>query len=267
MADGPKIVLWDIERRPALVYAWGMFDQNIAVQQVVEPASTISVAWKTVGDRSKPSVASVRDRSYAELVQTMWEILDDADILVGYNTAAFDHRLVNGEFMEAGLTPPSPYRVIDLYSVIKSQARFQSGKLAWVGPALVGEWKQGHAGFAMWRACMEAPEGSEEYEAAWDMMESYNQQDVAMMEPLFEKLLPWIPNFPSRALYGSAADGDAPTCPRCDSPDAIRRGWRTTAARRYRRYVCRACGGWFQHGAADKGARATTNKPLQGRDG
>ena len=47
----PKILVFDIETKPNLVYAWGLWDQNISIGQIVEPSAPICFSAKFVGEK------------------------------------------------------------------------------------------------------------------------------------------------------------------------------------------------------------------------
>ena len=48
------------------------------------------------------------------------QLMDEADVMVGWNSAAFDRKHLNREFLQAGMTPPSPSREVDLMKVVKA---------------------------------------------------------------------------------------------------------------------------------------------------
>ena len=46
MADGPRILSIDIETSPVIAHAWGLFKQNIAINQIIERPRTLCFAAK-----------------------------------------------------------------------------------------------------------------------------------------------------------------------------------------------------------------------------
>lgn len=77
-------------------------------------------------------------------------------------------------------------------------------------------------------------------EAAWKEMEEYNVHDVVILEKVYLKLLPWIPNHPNHGLYKDVAD----VCPNCGGNHLERRGYAYTGAGKYQRFQCKGCGTW-----------------------
>jgi hypothetical protein len=145
---------------------------------------------------------------------------------------------------QAGLGPPAPYKQVDLYQVVKRVFKFTHSKLGYVCEQLGLDTKLDHGeGFDLWVRCLHGDP------AAWETMRAYCTQDTRIMEPLYDRLLPWIPNHPS---YGALTGTDV--CPACGSAHLQRRGYAVTTAARYRRVQCADCGKWSRETTRD-GAR------------
>lgn len=112
--------------------------------------------------------------------------MDEAELLVGWNSAAFDHKHINREFLENGIVPPSPTKDLDLMSVTKANFLFPSNKLDYVAQKLGVGAKVKHSGFSLWIKCMDGDE------KAWAEMKKYQIQDVNLLVDLYDKLLPWF---------------------------------------------------------------------------
>ena len=62
---GAKILLLDIETSPNMVYAWGLFKQNLSIDHIIEAGSTLCWAARWLGDKDAPMFASVhKDTSF-----------------------------------------------------------------------------------------------------------------------------------------------------------------------------------------------------------
>ena len=138
------------------------------------------------------------------------------------------------EFLEAGMSPPSPYSQIDLLKTARQQFRFPSNKLDYVGRALGLGQKVSHEGFELWIKCMNKDKD------AWTRMQAYNVQDVLLLEKVYKRFLPWIKNHPNRGVH---MDTDH-VCPTCGSDNVKRRGYNHTKAGKYQRYQCGSCATW-----------------------
>ena len=110
------------------------------------------------------------------LVAEMWELLDEADAVIGYNVKEFDLKVLNSRFMKYGMQPPSNYHVIDLFKVVKGTTRNFSNRLDDVAKSWGIGMKLPHEGFELWDKCVRGDM------KAWDKMKKYNAQDVAVTE-------------------------------------------------------------------------------------
>lgn len=229
-----KVLVLDIETRPNLAYVWGLWNQNVAVGQIAEATEMICWSAKWVGKHRVVFRSTYHD-GRETMVRDLWGLLDEADAIIHYNGRSFDVPHANREFVELGLSPPSPYKQIDLLRAIKKQFRFPSNKLEYVADTLDIGAKLKHEGFDLWRRCMAGEE------SAWKLMRQYNINDVALTELLYERILPWIPGIPSHAAFAQER-----VCPACGSGNLHSRGtgYAYTQQSRYRRYQCQDCGKW-----------------------
>ena len=230
---GIKILTIDIETRPSLAYVWGLWDQNVGLNQVEEFGTVISWAAKWHGEK-KVYFASDHHDGHAEMIKQAWELLDEADAVVGYNSKSFDMKHLNREFVLAGYPPPSPYTDIDLMNVVKQRFCFTSNKLQHVATELGIGSKLQHDVFDLWLRCRK------DDHKAWSTMKKYNMQDVVLTEKVYERLLPWIKNHPHRGLYG----GDPNACPRCGHAEVVKRGFAHTSMASYQIIQCKKFGGY-----------------------
>lgn len=181
-----KILLLDIETTPMQVYTWGLWDQNIGINQIIKHTEMMCFGAKWLG-KKQVTFKSVHHHGKKEMLETLHKMMDEADILVGWNSAAFDHKHIRREFLEAGLAPPSETKDLDLMSVVKANFLFPSNKLDYVAQKLGVGAKVKHSGFELWLECMEGNDKS------WREMKKYQIQDVELLDKLYDVLLPWLP--------------------------------------------------------------------------
>ena len=175
----------DIETTPMQVYAWGLWDQNISIDQIIKPTEMLCFGARWL-DGKKVIFKSVHHDGKQAMLEELHELMDEADALVGWNSAAFDHKHINREFLENGMQPPSPVKDLDLMSITKSNFQFPSNKLDYVAQALGVGAKVKHSGFSLWIKCMEGDD------KAWKEMKKYQIQDVNLLVDLYYHLLPWF---------------------------------------------------------------------------
>lgn len=239
----PKILTLDIETSPIEAYAWGIWEQNISLDQVKQDWSILAFAAKWLhapeviyadtGGRGKTRVRDDR-----RLLKQIWALLDEADIVVAQNGKAFDLKKINARLIEHGFPPYSPIRVVDTMLVARRHFAFSSNKLAFLTSKLTKAKKLTHKkypGFSLWLACLaDDPE-------AWKEMQAYNQMDVVSTEELYLKLRPWTSEHPNMGAY---IDTDKPVCPKCGSKRLQSRGWVYSATGKHRKLRCQDCNGF-----------------------
>jgi hypothetical protein len=230
-----KTLLLDIETAPHRVYSWGLWDQNIGLNQIEEPGYTLCWAakWHGVDDIM---FSSVRD-GHDKMIAGVHALLNEADTVVHYNGTRFDIPTLNQEIILAGLAPPAPFKQVDLLRTVKRQFRLPSNKLDYVARHLGLKGKMTHKGMDLWKGCMAGDK------ASWEQMEQYNVQDVIVLENVYNKLVPWVVNHPNHNLFTDSSD---PHCPSCGSTDLHKRGTSKTSTMIYQRYQCQACGSWMR---------------------
>lgn len=222
-----KILLLDIETSPNTAHVWGLWQQNVGINQLLESSQVMCWAAKWYGEK---------DVIFGKDLETIHEMINQADVVIHYNGRKFDMPTLNKEFLLHGMLPPAPYKQIDLLRVVRSQFRFPSNKLDYVAQRLGLGKKVKHEGHELWVKCMAGDP------VAWKKMERYNKQDVVLLEKVYDKLLPWIKSHPNHNLYGDLEH----CCPSCGSDKLHRRGVARSIGGVYQRYQCTNCGSWSQ---------------------
>lgn len=227
-----RLLVIDIETRPNMAYVWGVWNQTIRPAMLIDEKEMISFAAKWLGEEDVEFMSIHHDGKEA-MVLRAWELLDEADGVIGYNSKSFDGKHINNEFLFANLMPPSPFRHIDLLQTMRREFKFTSNKLEHVASKLGIGSKVEHEGFALWEKCLAGDDG------AWSRMREYNKQDVALTEELYYKLLPWLQQHPSYAAFSGER-----VCVNCGSDKLRPSGYRYTRTGQYKQYQCNACGKW-----------------------
>lgn len=244
MSKKLKILLYDIETEPNLGYCWGKWETNIV--EFKEEWKMLSFAYKYLDNPTVKCVArpDFKDKTDGSVVKALWELLNDADIVISHNGDAFDQKMANVRFIELGLPPPAPYVTIDTKKVAKKYFRFLSNSLNDLGKNLGVGKKFKHQGFQMWLDCMAGDK------KAWAEMIKYNKQDVLLLEKVYLKLRPWIENHHNvNAEFGTLSH-----CPKCGG-GLKSCGIRRTKTSSYRNYRCLECKGYSKARTAEKTAK------------
>lgn len=230
-----RLLIIDIETRPNLAWVWGLWQQNVAINQIQESGSVICFAAKWHGDKRVMFHSDHHD-GHDGMLKAAWELMDEADAIIHFNGRAFDIKHLNREFLLAGMPPPSPHVDIDLLATVRQRFKFPSNKLQYISESLGIGSKVHHDGFDLWVRCMAGED------KAWSQMKKYNVQDVRLTEEAYDILLPWITTHPNVSLYDSRPDA----CPKCGGTNHHRRGVRHTSSQSYRQYQCNNCNSYFR---------------------
>lgn len=234
-----KILLLDLETSPNTAYVWGIWQENIPLQRLIESSKVLCWTAKWYGE-DEVYFQSIYSSKEKTMLKRIHQLLDAADAVVTYNGNKFDLPVLNKEFFLHGFSPPAPYKSVDLYKTVRSKFRFVSNKLDYVCQQLkLG--KKVDTDFSLWVRCMEKDPD------AWKVMEDYNTNDVLLLESLYDKIKPWIKGHPNHSVYTNSL-----VCPRCGDSHIQSRGFTTLQAHSYRRFQCKGCGHWFRSNQAEK---------------
>lgn len=232
----PKILIFDIETSPSIVYSFDRFKANIGLDQVIQDPVilTWSAKWLYSGEviYDSISVEEIKKFDDKRIVQSLWNLLNECDIAVAHFGDKFDIPTLNSRAIINGLPPYSSITTIDTKMVASRSFRFPSNKLDALG-TYFGVGNKIHTDFLLWRGCLE---GNQE---KIDEMTKYNIQDVVLLEEVYLKLRPWIKAHPNIALY---VDSENPVCSHCGSENIKKTGnFYYTQAGKYPEYRC-SCG-------------------------
>lgn len=233
-----KILFWDTEFTPNKGYFWGLWDQNISPSFVDETQRMLCFGTKWY---KKPTKVVDERVGRKEMLTELRDILMEADMVVSWNGTKYDTRMANKEFVQEGLTPPAPYKEVDLMRIVKQRFAFASNKLDFVSQQLGVGQKVETGGFDLWRGVMAGDE------KAWNKMRRYQKGDVDLLEKLFEVLKPWI------KMPHPVSDERGLVCRNCAGKHFQSRGTAKTLQGEYPRYQCVGCGTW---------ARGQTRTPV-----
>jgi DNA polymerase elongation subunit (family B) len=235
-----KILLLDIECAPNLATVWGIWEQNISLNQLLESSYTLCYAAKWYGN-PKIMFDSVYKTDKKTMLKSIHALMDEADAIIHYNGNRFDIPMLNKEFLEAGMPPPSPAKHIDLLTTAKRQFRFVSNKLDYIAQRLGLGKKTAHEGHELWLKVMKNDR------KAWKIMEEYNKNDVVLLEKVYDKFKGWIKQHPNHNAYSPDI-----CCPNCASRKLQARGTQRSRVAVYQRFQCQACGSWSRSIKSEK---------------
>jgi DNA polymerase elongation subunit (family B) len=237
----PKILLLDIETFSLELRGWGLYDQNFGLNQIQQDWTVCAWSAKWVG-KSKIYYQDVsKQKNYRDdkkLLKGIYDLIQEADILVTQNGISFDAKKLNARFIAHGFGPVPKKQHIDTKRLAKKQFGFTSNSLEYLCTILnVKHKKMTHRrypGFELWKGCMAGNM------SAWAEMKAYNIRDVVALEEVYKKLAPWG----TGVNLGAHTKSEVPVCAECASTALVKNGYRTNNSGRYQRYSCTDCGAW-----------------------
>jgi len=236
--DSHDVVIFDIETLPLKVYSWDTWKTNIYSNQLIEDWVILSWAAKDfMREEVRSDVLTSKEakkRDDKRIVESLWKEFDNASILIGHNIVNFDIPKSNTRFLFHGMKPPSPYRTVDTYKILKYNFRFTYNKLDWINATLGLTPKMDNDGFPLWAKCSEGDAES------LDNMVSYNCQDVLSQEELYVAVRAWDNRHPNVGLFFDDAQSHCKNCG-SESLEILDQPYRTSLGE-YQAKRCLGCG-------------------------
>lgn len=244
----PRTLIYDIETSLQPVAVFDLIGNDyINHDNILGNRHLISMCWKWFGEDRVYSVSLLDDpKRFAKdphddlhVVRVAHKVMSEADCIVAHFGDQFDKKYIDTRVLFHGLPALPPVTSVDTKKIASSRFKFNSNKLDFIGKFL-GLGKKIKTDHQLWLDIMR---GSKR---AIREMVTYNKQDVILLEKVFLKLLPFVPNYISRELFGGTG------CPRCGSHKIQSRGVHRAISRIYNRFQCQTCSGWFKSVVNDK---------------
>ena len=246
-----KILFYDIETAPNLSYVWGHYEQDVVAHRKEWYILCVSYQWLGEKDVHVAALCDWAD-DYASdpendfnVVQVLWHLIDEADIVIAHNGDKFDMRKANARFAYHRLGPPSPVRQIDTLKVARKHFMFNSNRLGDLGTHLGVGTKRSTGGFGTWAGCMRGDP------SAWQQMKKYAKQDIVVLRNVYTQLRPWMTNHPNVTIFDDSKS--TMSCPTCGSLKIQKRGFKRTQVASYQQFQCLDCKSYSRSRLAEKG--------------
>lgn len=239
----PKILFIDVEVQGTLNISFPRFKAFISPSAVLHEPYLLTFACNWAHEPEEDILVKGLDdytslfeddyRNDVLLVEELWELLDEADVIIAHN-AKFDEGQINNRFAYHGLTPPSPYKVICTLKALKQYFKLPSNSLDASTKYFELENKLGNDGIKLWVDCFKGDRD------AFLKMKEYNYGGIPTLRQLYYKVLPFIKNHPNLGLY---YNDDNLRCGNCGSVDLkTEKGYAYTNMSKFNVYRCNSCG-------------------------
>ena len=243
--SGAKILLLDIETSPLEFFGWSLKQNGyIPHDHIIKEWGILSWATKWLyGSKISSAVVSHKDakkRVDRSIIQEIWDLVDEADILVAHNLTGFDRKKLNARFIANGLYPTTSCQWVDTLQHSRKEFGFSSHKLDHLSRMFETSQKE-KTEHSLWRRCVGkngAGNDIADRKAALQEMLHYNKSDIFALEEIYLILLPWMRSHPNMGLY---ADSDVPLCTNCGFSGLTWKGHYYTPMGKYREFRCNRC--------------------------
>ena len=235
----PKLLFYDLEVCRDIVEGYGN-KWDFKVVKWVRHQELMCYSFKWRGDKGPTFVYRHQFKTMKEFIQSLRDRLHQADIAVAHNGDKFDNKMTNRFILKNGVEPPSPYFSVDTLKVARSKFKFPGNSLNDLAEYL-GLGKKESITYGDLEDDFMSDKPSKK---TISLMRKYNNMDVELLEKLYDRLLPYIPNHPNMARLSNMFDA----CPQCgaDGHNIGREKYRVTKLGIYMQYKCKLCKKYFQ---------------------
>lgn len=230
----PRILLLDIETSGSITLQFGFNKQYITTEQIIGHEFILCWAAKWLYDEDVFSdavtPAEAKERNDQRILQSIWKLLDQAEIVIGHNVKEFDIRKLNWRFLNHKIPPPTPYSIIDTLQFARKEFYAPSFKQGFLTKHLNKHVKH-DTDISLWKNCNNGIEEALHY------MLQYNRNDVIGLEDVYLEIRPYIKSHPNLAVMM-----DSDVCTHCGSGQINEtESYYYTSAYRYPVYRCEVC--------------------------
>jgi DNA polymerase III epsilon subunit-like protein len=230
----PRILFLDLENSAMIVEAYGLFDQNININDIHEDWLILSYAAK-FNDGEK---VHYLDQRYSlplkddrQLIEGLHYLISQADFICAHNIP-FDWGKINARFIKYELEPLFPVCICTLRQARRLGKGFSSKKLEFLARELGVTPKENHSKYPGKKLWQECAKGNMD---AWEENEVYNIGDITTLEEIFNKLKRYDPTLNFQAFY------QKPTCT-CGNHSFFKSHYSYTKQGKFQVYRCHDCG-------------------------
>jgi len=213
IGKNPKLLYFDIETAPVVAYTWGAYDRHIRPDDIIEDWFVMGWAAKWVCTSSMYSYVvntkEVKNCDDSRILKPLWEMFNQADVIIGHNAKRFDIKRMNWRWAVHGYKPPRPYKVVDTLTEARKVWGATANTLDYLTKQLGLSNKMEHEN-GLFQKCKAGNAG------ALRTLRQYNEQDVIAGEALYLKMRPWMKSHPNMGLY---YENDIMRCKNCGSDD------------------------------------------------
>jgi len=204
-----KTLIYDIETGYNQVKAWRAgYNLVINYKDIIKERAIICISYKWVGGKVQHLTWDSK-QSDKRMLQKFCKIIKEADQIVAHNGDKFDLRWIRGRAIKHGIELPYDIITIDTLKWARRYFNFNSNKLDYLSQYLEVGGKIPTGGLKLWDDVILNKD-----KKALAKMVKYCDNDVLILEKVYNKLLPYVPN--KLSVTENRID-----CPECGSNNMI----------------------------------------------
>lgn len=233
-----KILFYDIETTPLKAWIWGLGEQVILHNQLIDRKKTydiicISYCWND--DKPAKIIDWGRNKDTSKVIKEFDKLAKQADVIIGKNSDRFDSKMINTQRMLNNLDgmPDWLMNCDDLEKQMRKHFYLPSYRLDYFSN-LLGLGGKHKMELDDWIKIVEYNDKN-----ALNKMMKYCKKDVEDTRALWNRVSKYItPKFNMATLNGELS------CINCGSKDIYKNGTRPKGKILYQNYFCRTHGGY-----------------------
>lgn len=233
----PKILFFDIETTPLLMWGWSTGQQYVTAEQILEDSRITSISWIWDHKKDPEHLTWSRDQSDYLMLKKFVEIANTADLLIGHNGENFDVRHINVRLAKHNLPQLNVRCIEDTLKQTRKAFRLPSYKLSY----LVKYFKVGQKMDVSMQVWLDVWLNNDRKQLA-TMVERSNS-DCIILKKLYNRIKPYITTKFNHAIFQNK-----PVCPSCGTDRLIKHKIKITRAGKKQQYQCTWCGKYHTDG-------------------
>jgi DNA polymerase elongation subunit (family B) len=235
MIKSNKIVFFDIETTPNVVYSWRIgFNLNLTHDNIVDERKIICISYKYAGDPYVYRLEWDNKQCDKKMIGKFIKVLKEVDVAVGHNGDKFDIKWLKTRAIILNLEPLNKIITIDTLKIARNTFNFNCNRLDYLGKLLVNDKKKDTGGYSLWTSVMDGDKKSLE------KMGLYCDQDVVLLEKVFNRLIPHVNTLPVH--LGVVLGHKTIACDRCGGKTHANRQYRNKNGTDMKVITCQSCG-------------------------
>jgi len=187
--DTPKKKLFiDIETSFNIVYSWGIGPKiRLTPDNILEERKIICISYSWENEDKVYTLAWHKGNE-TKMLNEFAKVIEQADIVVGHNSDAFDIKHLRTRFIYHGIQFPHKLNTLDTLKIARTNFKFNSNKLDYLAQFLGVGKKTETGGIDLWKEVV-----LNNNTEALNKMISYCENDVLILKKVYEKLQEFTP--------------------------------------------------------------------------